>query len=58
MHEEQGKGMYERCKMDACLLEVKISNGNEKRNDTCRQQHVPVMIKDESEKIYRSEMKM
>ena len=57
MHEEQGKGMYERCKVDACPLEVKISNSNEKRNDTCRQQHVPVMIKGESIIIDKSEMK-
>ena len=57
MHEMQGKGMYEKCKVDACPLEVNISNGNEKNSDTCRQQHVPVTIKGESEKIYRSEMK-
>ena len=32
--------MYEKCKVDACLLEVNINNGNEKKNDMCRQQHV------------------
>ena len=57
MHEMQGKGMYEKCKVDACPLEVNINNGNEKKNDTCRQQRVPVPIKSESEKIDRSEMK-
>ena len=38
MRERQGKGMYEKCKVDTCLLEVKIDISNEKENDTCRQQ--------------------
>ena len=56
MHEMQGKSMYERCKVDTCPLEVNINDGNEKKNDTCRQQHVPVLIIDESEKINKTEM--
>ena len=43
--------MYERCKVDACLLEMNIDIGNERNDDMCRQQHVPVMIKDESKVI-------
>ena len=57
MHEMQGKGMYERCKVDACPLEMNINDGNEKKHDMCRQQHVPVTIKCESERIDKSEMK-
>ena len=57
MHERQGKGMYEKCKVDACPLEVKIDIGNEKENDMCRQQHVPVTIKGESKVIDKSKMK-